>query len=213
MITQTSRKTNQRKLQAEETRLRILDAALHIFALRGYSETSIKDIALEADIAQGLIYHYFASKEELLSATIDHHSFMPQLQKILKDTKERPCREVFEHISLEYLRLLRRKSMVVKIFMREIHTNEKVREVWSALMHSGSSMLQQHLEQRIRKGELKPHNSEVLARSLFSSLFMFHYTNTMFADSTITPEVFSRELPGYLLDGIIIEKADVSCIK
>lgn len=49
-------------------RQRILDAALKLFAREGYDATPIKRIAQEAQIAQGLLYHYFESKEDLLRA-------------------------------------------------------------------------------------------------------------------------------------------------
>jgi AcrR family transcriptional regulator len=52
----------------EETRSKILETALRVFAARGYDQTSVKQIAQEAGIAQGLLYHYFDSKEHLLQS-------------------------------------------------------------------------------------------------------------------------------------------------
>lgn len=47
---------------------RILDAALRQFSAHGYEATSIRRIAEDAGVAYGLVYHYFASKEALLTA-------------------------------------------------------------------------------------------------------------------------------------------------
>jgi AcrR family transcriptional regulator len=47
-------------------RQRILDVAAKLFAQRGFSGTSIRDIAAELDIANPSIYHHFKSKEEIL---------------------------------------------------------------------------------------------------------------------------------------------------
>jgi AcrR family transcriptional regulator len=52
----------------EATRQRLIETALRLFARDGYTETSVKGIAQEAGVAQGLLYHYFASKEALLQA-------------------------------------------------------------------------------------------------------------------------------------------------
>jgi AcrR family transcriptional regulator len=49
-------------------RARILDAALTLFARHGYEGTTVKMIAHEAGVAQGLLYNYFTGKEQLLSA-------------------------------------------------------------------------------------------------------------------------------------------------
>src|SRR5687767_7937223 len=52
----------------EESRERILRAALLLFARHGYEATSIRAIAREAKISQGLMYNYYAGKDELLRA-------------------------------------------------------------------------------------------------------------------------------------------------
>jgi AcrR family transcriptional regulator len=51
-------------------RERILQAALTVLSRNGYENTSIKDIAEQAGVAQGLIHYYFKSKQELLVAAL-----------------------------------------------------------------------------------------------------------------------------------------------
>lgn len=55
----------------ETTREKILDAALVVFAHNGFAATSISDIAKAAGISNGLLYHYFSSKEDLFNELID----------------------------------------------------------------------------------------------------------------------------------------------
>jgi len=52
------------------SRRRILDAALELFANQGYHPTTVDQIARQAGVSKGLIYHHFSSKEELLQAII-----------------------------------------------------------------------------------------------------------------------------------------------
>lgn len=52
----------------EASRKRILDAAIKRFSRQGYASTSIRDIAREAGLAQGLLYSHFRGKEDLLRA-------------------------------------------------------------------------------------------------------------------------------------------------
>lgn len=49
----------------------ILDAARTVFAKRGYHRTTIKNIAAQAGVADGTVYNYFDSKDDLLSALFD----------------------------------------------------------------------------------------------------------------------------------------------
>lgn len=54
-----------------DIRLHLMDAALRAFAERGYEGTTIRHIAAEAQVAPGLLYHYFANKEALLTALFE----------------------------------------------------------------------------------------------------------------------------------------------
>jgi TetR/AcrR family transcriptional regulator, fatty acid metabolism regulator protein len=50
-----------------DKRRQILDAAIRVFARQGFHATRVSDIADEAGVAYGLVYHYFSSKEEVLN--------------------------------------------------------------------------------------------------------------------------------------------------
>jgi AcrR family transcriptional regulator len=68
----TSRtKTTRRRLPASERRAAILDAALGVFASRGYAAASIDEIAGAAGISKALIYEHFASKRGLQVALLE----------------------------------------------------------------------------------------------------------------------------------------------
>ena len=60
---------NERIRQA--TREQILKAAMDLFFTKGYHATSIEDIAKQAQISKGLLYHYFKGKEDVLAALVD----------------------------------------------------------------------------------------------------------------------------------------------
>ena len=51
----------------------LLDAALDVFAERGYRNTRIDDVADAAGVTKGAVYHYFATKEDLLLRAIEHY--------------------------------------------------------------------------------------------------------------------------------------------
>lgn len=55
---------------AQERAQHIMEAATAVMSRQGYDKTSMKDIAQEAGVAQGLIHYYFGSKEDLLVAVV-----------------------------------------------------------------------------------------------------------------------------------------------
>jgi AcrR family transcriptional regulator len=58
--------TSEKTLKGLDKRRLIVDAAIKVFAEKGYHGTRISDIAHHAEIAYGLVYHYFKNKEEIL---------------------------------------------------------------------------------------------------------------------------------------------------
>ena len=66
-----------RTTRGEETKVRIVDAAMRLFVRHGYEATTMRAIAAEADVAVGNAYYYFPSKEHLIQAfyarTHDEH--------------------------------------------------------------------------------------------------------------------------------------------
>lgn len=64
----------------------ILDVADQLFLTRGYHGTTIKDIANKMGVAQGMLYYYFKSKEELLEILLDRHA-----SHLVSEVKEITC--------------------------------------------------------------------------------------------------------------------------
>jgi AcrR family transcriptional regulator len=56
-----------------DKRRQILDAAIRVFARQGFHSTRVSDIADEAGVAYGLVYHYFRSKDEVLNELFSEH--------------------------------------------------------------------------------------------------------------------------------------------
>jgi AcrR family transcriptional regulator len=63
-----------RRLSAPDRRAAILDAALEVFASRGYHAASIDEIAQQAGISKALIYEHFPSKKDLHASLLERHT-------------------------------------------------------------------------------------------------------------------------------------------
>jgi len=61
-----------KRLQPAERRAMILEEALRLFAERHFSVVTVRDIAMVCDINVGLLYHYFANKDDLVRSALGH---------------------------------------------------------------------------------------------------------------------------------------------
>lgn len=70
--TSSDRASSPRSDRAERTRRRILDAAGQCFAASGFSKTTVEEIAAQAGVSKGIVYHHFRGKEGLLESLVEH---------------------------------------------------------------------------------------------------------------------------------------------
>ena len=75
--------------QAVDKRRVILDAAIRVFARRGFHSCRVSDVADEAGVAYGLVYHYFKSKDQVLDTL-----FLERWDFLLEAIRETDAREV-----------------------------------------------------------------------------------------------------------------------
>jgi AcrR family transcriptional regulator len=129
-----------RSIAQEEKRRQILDAAVHTFARNGYHATRVGDIAEEAGVAYGLVYHYFASKEDVLEWIF--RETWADLLAAIRDVEEgdEPATEQLRQVTAIILRSWRRDPDLVRVLVREVARSPEVQrrvdeigEVFSAL--------------------------------------------------------------------------------
>src|SRR5215471_3139772 len=123
----TAAVTNRRR-QADQRRLQLIDTALALFAQKGVDGTTVKDLSEAAGVAQGLLYHYFRSKDELFQAALDRHYFAPELRRIISLDRDRPVADVLLEVVTRFDALLREHRQFVQVVFREAMSNPMVAE-------------------------------------------------------------------------------------
>jgi TetR/AcrR family fatty acid metabolism transcriptional regulator len=111
--------TERTAAQAEKRQL-LLDAAVRVFAEKGYHAARVGDIADEAGVAYGLLYHYFRSKDEVLE-TIFRTTWSNMLGTVesISETGG-PARDQLRKVTEVILRTWRRDPDLVRVLVREV---------------------------------------------------------------------------------------------
>jgi TetR/AcrR family transcriptional regulator, fatty acid metabolism regulator protein len=110
----------------EDKRRLILDAAVRVFAQKGYHTSRVGDIAEEAGVAYGLLYHYFGSKEEVLE-TVFRETWGLMLEAVhgVEETGE-PAPEQLRKVAAIVLRSWKRTPDVVRVLVREVTRSPQI---------------------------------------------------------------------------------------
>jgi TetR/AcrR family transcriptional regulator, fatty acid metabolism regulator protein len=98
----------------------ILDAAVHVFARRGFHSCRVSDVADEAGVAYGLVYHYFGSKEEILDTLfVDRWQLMlDAIEEI--DGSDATARVKLERVASFIIDSYRHSPDVMKVIIVEV---------------------------------------------------------------------------------------------
>jgi AcrR family transcriptional regulator len=167
-----------REQQAEQRRNQLLDTALALFAEHGFERTTIKLLADTAGVAQGLVYHYFASKDELLQAVIARHNPLPQLRAMLEVAHEVPAAQLLPQLMLGAHAIFMEKQPLLRVGLRQVLVDERIRAQIMELQRRGLALLARYLAARVAAGELRPQKTDVTARMIMSGVMFLFLTET-----------------------------------
>jgi AcrR family transcriptional regulator len=104
----------------EDRRRQILDAAVRVFANKGFTQCRVSDIAEEAGVAYGLVYHYFGSKDEVLDTLfLERWKVLVQLIADI-DRQEIPARDKLYAIASFIVDSYRHDPDLMKVIIVEV---------------------------------------------------------------------------------------------
>jgi TetR/AcrR family transcriptional regulator, fatty acid metabolism regulator protein len=144
----------ERSIAQEDKRKLILDAAIRVFAEHGYHGSRVGDIAEDAGVAHGLLYHYFASKDEVLRTIFAENwgELIGRFRTV--EESDEPAREKLEGIAKILLRTWRNDPALVTVMVREVARSPliqgQVEEVGEAF-----AIIQRVVEEGQRSGEFR----------------------------------------------------------
>jgi TetR/AcrR family fatty acid metabolism transcriptional regulator len=132
----------------EDKRRIILSAAVRVFAEKGYHAARVGDIAEEAGVAYGLLYHYFGSKDEVLE-TVFRETWGMMLETVrgVEETDE-PAREQLRKVAAVVLRSWKRTPDLIRVLVTEVTRSEYIQREIDEIDQAFSA-----LERIVRRGQ------------------------------------------------------------
>lgn len=146
MINQFGRSFNQdwSDTVPEQTRDRIVDAAWRVLERDGYAATSVKNIAQEAGVAQGLVHYYFSSKELLVVAAVNR--CCDELSSIDSSTDAATmARDGFAQAQAQTPEMLAARRVLLEMAGRALH-DEAIRDALLVYLRSQRRSVQEAVE-------------------------------------------------------------------
>ena len=116
----------ERTQAVEDKRRQLLDAAVRVFARKGFHASRVGDIAEEAGVAHGLLYHYFDSKDQVLEAIFRENWSVLVARIASVEESDEPAADQLRHIAAIVLRTWLHLPDVVRVVVREFGRSPEV---------------------------------------------------------------------------------------
>ena len=135
-------------MTADDKPRRILEAAVRVFAAQGYDASRVGDVAREAGVAYGLVYHYYDSKKAVLEAVFrEAWGRLLAAVAIAEETGGDAAGQL-ELVVKIVLRAWRDDPDLVRLLVREVTRNPQIQDELDEIGQAFAS-----LERMVRRGQ------------------------------------------------------------
>lgn len=156
----------------QNTRERILDAALNIFSRKGYYDTRLDEIVDESDTSKGAIYFHFPNKEQLFLALVDQFADLLERrvhEAILQEAQGIQRVRVALETCLNTFGRYRRPAKILLVQAAGLgNTFEKKR---SEVNERFANLIAINLQESVAVGDIAPLDVEVVAHAWMGAIY------------------------------------------
>ena len=155
--------------RSEETRARILDAAIRRFAIAGYEVASVDDICTEAGVSKGAFYHHFPTKQAIFLALMQ--AWLAKIDVGLDAAREDTVPKTLLHMTDLLPGVFAAAEDRLPMFLEFWLQASRDETVWKAIIapyrHYQESF-SKLIADGVAEGSLKPVDSQVAAQAIVS---------------------------------------------
>lgn len=163
----------------------ILEAAIKVFAEKGFHRSKVKDVANAAGIADGTLYNYFGSKDDLLLGILDRLNESDERRTSLTDISRDDFREFFADYLRHRLEVVFPNVEVFQALLPEVISNPTLRNrYYQEIIVPTTSLAEGFFKAQIEAGKLEPFDIALTTRGI-SGMVLGLLVQTMLGDALL----------------------------
>ena len=135
--------------RSEETKARILEAAVKQFSVNGYNKASVDSICEQAGVSKGAFYHHFQTKQDVFLALLD--GWLQTFDQVIEASKDRPVPETFQMMTEYFPYIFESASDNLPMFLEFMLQASRDEKIWQASI-SPYRRYHKHFASLIKRG-------------------------------------------------------------
>src|ERR1051325_11481160 len=158
-----------------DRRQQIIEAAMQVFAQKGFRGTTTRDLATQADVNEAIIFRYFKTKEELYRAIIEHkageqrNARMEELERIAGANDDE---KFFEADGRTFLERHEADSTFLRLLLFSALEGHELSDMFASSM-ADRHPIAKYIDRRIDQGAFRPVNPQLAGRAFFGMFTSF----------------------------------------
>ncbi|MBM4266808.1 MAG: TetR/AcrR family transcriptional regulator [Deltaproteobacteria bacterium] len=161
-------------------RTEIAEAAVRLWAERGFDATSVAQVAEAAGISKGSFYLYFASKQALLEAVLQRYSLLPSIHRLAENLADATLEEAVDAFVRQAWRHLSEHRDLVLLALRELPTHvDQLQGVLERVFVPGNKLIADYLESRLGEARAREISLIVAGRGLIGMILMMFLSHSI----------------------------------
>ncbi|CCH96462.1 MAG: TetR/AcrR family transcriptional regulator [Microcystis sp.] len=192
----------------EDTRSRILQAALRLFAAKGYEGTTTKDLAGKANVAEGTLFRYFPNKKAIL-IEVATRGWVDILTDLLTELSEMGSYKAVAQVMRRRVLRMRENSDLLRVCFIEAQFHPELKErIQSEVIAKMTDVAEAFFQTAIDRGVYRPMNPKIVAQVFLGMFAIAGFSSETILDSNASPLALQEMAEGIaeiFLNGVLVK--------
>ncbi|MCA2694385.1 MULTISPECIES: TetR/AcrR family transcriptional regulator [unclassified Microcystis] len=193
----------------EDIRSRILQAALRLFAAKGYEGTTTKDLAGKANVAEGTLFRYFPNKKAIL-IEVATRGWVDILTDLLTELSEMGSYKAVAQVMRRRVLRMRENSDLLRVCFIEAQFHPELKErIQSEVIAKMTDVAEAFFQTAIDRGIYRPMNPKIVAQVFLGMFAIAGFSSETILDSNASPFALQEMAEGIaeiFLNGVLVKE-------
>ncbi|MFN6274159.1 MAG: TetR/AcrR family transcriptional regulator, partial [Microcystis sp.] len=190
-------------------RSRILQAALRLFAAKGYEGTTTKDLAGKANVAEGTLFRYFPNKKAIL-IEVATRGWVDILTDLLTELSEMGSYKAVAQVMRRRVLRMRENSDLLRVCFIEAQFHPELKErIQSEVIAKMTDVAEAFFQTAIDRGIYRPMNPKIVAQVFLGMFAIAGFSSETILDSNASPFALQEMAEGIaeiFLNGVLVKE-------
>lgn len=173
---------------ADQTRKRIMEAAVALFSAQGYTRATTRAIAAAADVNEVTLFRHFGSKQNLLIAVIAEYTPVREMRAILDEEPAGDYGQHMLHLGCLLFQVMRQRANVMRLMLSEADHLPELRDIMVNIPRQLRRLIADYIRGQMDQGRVRPLQPEAAAQAFLGMFVNYGMYQSIFAEP-LSPEI------------------------